>query len=280
TMLNRSLPLDQVQQAGYNPAAAGAGSGIQLAQYCPPGGCLPAGMMPPPGGISPPGLPGMPGGAPGGMPGMMGPGAPLAMGTPRVPGAVAAIGAITGGPVGGVPVGRTEVYFTAPVDMKVSWYAAAPGGAPGFSATALDVPGRYNFLQGAVYRLKLSNIPGLGGGELYPTLQVYPATHKTADFLAHSAVPVAFTQEDLEQVIAGNFVVKVIYLPDPNFANLATTGPDEVVSSRLEPGVDPIAEACRRGTILLVIRLGNINLELQHSPAMDAPGPFHVNQGP
>src|SRR5262249_20823452 len=81
--------------------------------------------------------------------------------------------------------------------------------------------------------------------------------------------------EDLEQVAAGNLVVKVIYLPDPHSQSLVTTGPDEVVSSRLEPGVDPIAEACRRGSILLVVRVGNIHLELPHSPAMDAPGP-HV----
>jgi len=68
--------------------------------------------------------------------------------------------------------------------------------------------------------------------------------------------------------------VKVIYLPDPQFQDLAATGPSEVVSSRLEPGVDPLAEACRRGSILLVLRMGNIHLELPHTPAMDAPGPF------
>src|SRR5262249_22668359 len=97
-----------------------------------------------------------------------------------------------------------------------------------------------------------------------------------AAFLAHSAVPVSFTEEDLEQVSSGNFVVKVIYLPDPQFQDLASTGPDEVVSSRLEPGVDPIAEAYRRGSILLIVRVGNIDLEAPNTPAMDAPGPNGV----
>ena len=60
-----------------------------------------------------------------------------------------------------------------------------------------------------------------------------------------------------EQAAAHNFVVKVIYLPDPQYQDLAATGPDEVVSSRLEPGVDPIVEAKRRGSILAIIRLGN-----------------------
>ncbi len=134
---------------------------------------------------------------------------------------------------------------------------------------------RYNFLQASIYRLKLSDIPNRPGVELYPTLEVVPSKAKTCTFLSHSAVPVVFTEEDFEQVAAGNFVVKVIYLPDPQFQDLAATGPDEVVSSRLEPGMDPIVEAKRRGSILLVVRLGNIDLEAPNTPAMDSPNPFH-----
>jgi hypothetical protein len=280
-MLAQSLPMNQIQRTNYTRNGASTG-GIM-----PAGGMLP-GAVPPPGGISPPGVPGMPGmpspggvvqagmmapmgGAPVGVPGT----GPLAMGTPPVPGAVAAVGALTGPGVSPFPAQRSEVYFTGPLDMKVSWYTGLGNGNAGYSANAIDVPGRYNFLQGAVYRLKLTNIPNRPDMELYPTLEVWPANAKTCTFLAHSAVPVTFTDEDLEQVAAGNLVVKVIYLPDCNSQSLATTGPDEVVSSRLEPGVDPIAEACRRGSILLVVRVGNIHLELPHSPAMDAPGP-HV----
>jgi hypothetical protein len=158
--------------------------------------------------------------------------------------------------------------------MKVSWYAPAPDGRPGFGSNQLVVPGRYNFLQAAIYRLKLSAIPNRPGLELYPTLEVVPSNARTDTFLAHSAVPVTFTDEDLDQVVAGNYVVKVVYLPFPQFQDLATTGPDEVVSSRLEPGADPIAEACRRGNILVVVRLGNIDLEAPNTPAMDAPSPY------
>jgi hypothetical protein len=191
---------------------------------------------------------------------------------PGPPGAVAALGALSGGPqVGGST--RSEIRFAGPGGMKISWYAPRPDGKPGFTTQFLEAPARYNFLQSAIYRLKLSDIPNRPGLDLYPTLEVLPCNPKTATFLAHSAVPVAFTEEDFEQVTAGNFVVKVIYLPDPQFQDLAATGPDEVVSSRLEPGVDPILEAKRRGTILAVIRLGNIDLEAPNTPAMDAPDP-------
>ena len=152
-------------------------------------------------------------------------------------------------------------------------------GQPGFGGEYLTAPGRYNFLQAAIYRLKLTDIPQRAGLDLYPTLEVVPVNAKTATFLAHSSVPVSITEEDLNQVAAGNFLVKVIYLPDPQFQDLASTGAEEIISSRLEPGVDPVAEALRRGSILLIVRLGNILLELPNTPAMDAPSPFAARQG-
>jgi hypothetical protein len=167
--------------------------------------------------------------------------------------------------------------------MKIAWYAPTPDGKAGFTTQYLEAPGRYNFMQAAIYRLKLSDIPNRPGVELYPTLEVVPTNNRTSTFLAHSAVPIGFTEEDFQQVAAGNYVVKVIYLPDPQFQDLAATGLGEVVSSRLEPGADPIAEAHRRGSILLVIRLGNIDLEAPNTPAMDAPSqyaPKHIMPPP
>jgi hypothetical protein len=177
------------------------------------------------------------------------------------------------------PTQRTEVRFVRPTGMKVSWYSSG-GAKPGFTSTQIDTPGRYNFAQAAIYRLKLSNIEGRPGMVVYPTLEVVPSNAKTDAFLAHSAVPVEFTNEDLDQVAAGNYVVKVIYLPDPQYQDVASTGGlEEIVSSRLEPGTDPIVEAQRRGSILLVIRMGNILLELENTPPMDAPNPYACPPG-
>jgi hypothetical protein len=174
---------------------------------------------------------------------------------------------------------RTQVRFANPPGMRVTWYVPTQDGRTAPSPQYLETPGRYNFLQGAIYRLKLSDIPNRPGVELYPTLEVVPSGARACAFLSHSSVPVSFTEEDFEQVAAGNFVVKVIYLPDPQFQDLASTGPDEVVSSRLEPGVDPIAEAYRRGCILCIVRIGNGDLEAPNTPAMDSPGPGGMARG-
>jgi hypothetical protein len=223
-------------------------------------------MMPPgyyggPGGVVPAGIAGPPGGPP-----------------------IAGVVAAPPPSAGPAPFAsfRTEIKFVGPSGMKISWFAPQAGGRTGFGPEELTAPARYNFPQAAVYRLKLADIPNRPDMVLYPTLEVVPANARTATFLAHSAVPVFFSDEDLDQVAAGNFLVKVIYLPDPQFQELATLGVDEVVSTRLEPGVDPIAEACRRGSILAVVRVGNINLELPNSPSMDVPpgwAPGHLPPG-
>ncbi|MFO0927976.1 MAG: hypothetical protein U0736_13200 [Gemmataceae bacterium] len=268
TLLYRQYPPEVLAQAGLSAPAA---SGISTANYSnvarPFGGIVQTQAKedgdkgPPP---NPPALPNTPQFT--GIPGIMPPGPP---------GAVAALGALTGQ---STPFGthRTEVRFVGPAGMKISWYSPRAEGKGGFAAEFLEAPARYNFLQAAIYRLKLSDIPNRPGPALYPTLEVLPANVKTSVFLSHSAVPISFTEEDFEQVAAGNFVVKVIYLPDPQYQDLAATGPDEVVSSRLEPGVDPVLEAKRRGSILAIVRLGNIDLEARGTPAMDAPDQAQV----
>jgi hypothetical protein len=185
-------------------------------------------------------------------------------------GAVAAVGALPPGGLAAPINARTSIRFGEPERMKISWFG--PGG---MSDVVLTTPARYNFPQGGIYRLKLSNIPGRPDVDLYPTLEVVPATAKTAAYLAHSSVPISFTDEDFEQVLAGNFLVKVIYLPDPVFQDVAAVaGPAEVISVRLEPGVDPIAAARQRGEILAIVRLGNIDLDVKGVPGLDAPNPF------
>ena len=157
------------------------------------------------------------------------------------------------------PAQSSQIAFQNPDGMEVRWDVSSPGR---FDSEALVVPGRYNFAQGAIFRLKLSNIPGRAGVELYPTLEVGPVTPRTEAFLAHNAVPVQFTEEDFDQVLSGNFVTKVIYLPNPAFQELALAGVETLVSTRLEPGTDPIVEATRRGSILAVVRLGNKDLQV------------------
>ena len=156
----------------------------------------------------------------------------------------------------GMPA-TSQISFLGEEPLQISWDV---GGSGCFDSSPLFVPGKQDFPQGAIYRLKVSNLPGRETVTLYPTLEVAPVTPRTDAYLAHAPVPVQFTEEDFDQVLSGNFVTKVIYLPDPEYTEVALAGVETLVSTRLDPGVDPIAEADRRGSILGILRMGNKDL--------------------
>lgn len=177
-------------------------------------------------------------------------------------------------------IGATsQMLFVGPEGMIITWDVSAPGA---FDSEPLVAPGRYNFPQGAIYRLKLTNIPGREGAELYPSIEIAPSLPRTDAYLAHNSVPVQFTEEDFDQVLSGNFVTKVIYLPDPDFQELALAGVETLVSTRLDPGLDPIVEADRRGAILAIIRVGDKDLQVGGQEMMGGQpgGMFPGNCGP
>lgn len=163
---------------------------------------------------------------------------------------------------------RTSIRLSGPAGMKLSWQL--PDGSFKDEKDALTTAKECNFRQGQVYRLRVKVASGKAPERaFYPTLEVAPATAKTKTFLAYSSVPVAFTADDFAQAKDGTLVVKVIYLPDPSDQDFSTVvGAEELVSTKLEAGVDPVAEAQRRGSVLAVIRLGNIDLENRVSPAI------------
>ena len=183
----------------------------------------------------------------------------------------------TGG-IGGTAMAPTsQIGFIGPDGMQIRWDASMPGG---FDSSPLVAPGRYDFPQGAIYRLKLTDIAGREGIELYPSLEVAPVTPRTAAYLAHNAIPFQITEEDLDQVTTGNFVTKVVYLPDPDYQELAVAGVETLVSTRLDPGCDPVVEADRRGSILAIIRIGNKDLESTGAGAGATGTPLASGGGP
>ncbi|MEO1529173.1 MAG: hypothetical protein AAFX06_27445 [Planctomycetota bacterium] len=179
-------------------------------------------------------------------------------------------GVIQGGVMSGAMVGAPvmqplQVTFGRPEGMQVLYDQSGSGT---FDSQPLIVPARQNFPQGGLFRLKLTNIPGREGVELYPTIELAFANPRTGAYLAHNSIPVQFDEEDFDQVVTGNFVTKVLYLPDPDFQGPALAGIDTLVSTRLDPGIDPIVEADRRGSILAIIRLGDKDIEMPGAGAM------------
>jgi RNA polymerase sigma factor (sigma-70 family) len=155
-----------------------------------------------------------------------------------------------------------QVRLAGPPGMKVARFVPAEGGkTKSVTSVAKEAPCRLNLPLGQTVRLKLSDIPNRPGLTLYPSVEVMPANSRTAAFVANTFANLTFTPEDFDQVAGGRLVIKVIYLKGAE-----GTEPDEVTSPRLEPGADPIAEAGRRGSLLMVVRLGGIDLEAGGGP--------------
>jgi hypothetical protein len=154
-------------------------------------------------------------------------------------------------------VPTSQINFLGLESLTIHWDANQPGA---FDSAPFICPATHDFVQGNIYRLKLTDIPGHPGKELYPTLEIAPTAARTQAFLAHSSVPIEFTDNDFDQVFSGNFVTKVVYLPNPEFQGIAMSGVGTLVNTQLQPGVDPIVEASKRGSILAVIRMGNKDL--------------------
>jgi hypothetical protein len=143
---------------------------------------------------------------------------------------------------------RTQVFFKEPAGIKVFWLTTKDG-KTSYSKVPLETPGRFNFVQGASYRLKLTHLPGHAGLELFPTLEVAASSPRVQEFLAHNSVPITLTEGEINQVVKGNFLVKVVHLPTQQGGD-----PEVAVVS----GKDAVQEAVRRGSVLLVLRVGNI----------------------
>ncbi|MDR2344713.1 MAG: hypothetical protein LBE18_01465 [Planctomycetaceae bacterium] len=153
----------------------------------------------------------------------------------------------------------SQILFESPYTLIIHYDAKIPGA---FDSEPLICPAKHEFAQGKIYRLKLSNIPGRPGKELYPTLEIAPVNTRTFTYLVSCSIPISFTENDFDQVLSGNLITKVIYFPDREYQGLANAGLGTIVNTDLEPGVDPIMEAQNRGSILAIIRMGNKDLRL------------------
>ena len=158
------------------------------------------------------------------------------------------------------PGQTTQVKFTGQPGMVIGWKVA-----DGWANDQLHSGSRFDFSQNAVYQLKFNEFQGEGYEDiqLYPTLEVRGTDPATREYLEHSVVPVEVTDEDLEHILHNNMVTKVIYLPDPKHQSRAIAGVETLISTKLAPGIDPVQQAERMGTIMVVLRFGNKNLEMQ-----------------
>lgn len=163
------------------------------------------------------------------------------------PGAIGSVRLERGGPLPGY---FQPVEIRAPEGVKVS---LAQSGAFEEPQAA---PRNVGLLIAPVYRLRVSNIPGAEGLEVFPTIEVIDRLYPPPGERRRFPIPIELTEEDLQLALDGKFVTRVIYLEDPSQAMPILDKPERPNWFDAGPGVNPLEEADRWGRPLAVLRLG------------------------
>jgi RNA polymerase sigma factor (sigma-70 family) len=158
---------------------------------------------------------------------------------------------------------EVQIRIVAPIGMKV---CLSPHSDKNNKVVSIEVPGRLNLEQGKRSRLKLYDISNRPGIERFPIVEILPMGAVTRPFLANSAIPIEFTDEDFDHVNGGRAITKVAYLT--NKSKGSGTKPPKATDGSFVKTIasydfvdqDVIELARQRGTVLAIVRMGNIDL--------------------
>lgn len=168
------------------------------------------------------------------------------------PGVVGAARLQRGGAVGGY---YQPVAFRGPENTAFSLATEGVFGPPHDSQNPLQV----GLLIGAVYRFKVTSIPGYEGEELFPSVEVIDRTYPPHHLAAKYPIPINLELDDLTAALAGQLVTRVIYLEDPSTALAVSTTPESSRALDVPAHQDPLQVADTLGRPVAIVRIGSLS---------------------
>lgn len=134
----------------------------------------------------------------------------------------------------------------------------------GIDEESRPAPAQATLLVGHVYRIRISDLPGMPGVELYPTIELVHRLHPPVELLDEFPVPIDITEDEIASVLGDQMVTKVIYLERPD---LAAPQPQENGPrvTDLRPADNLIETATRLGRPVVILRMGG-RIPLSNSP--------------
>lgn len=146
-------------------------------------------------------------------------------------------------------------YFQ-PVQVILPEGAAVSLAADGAFTDPTPAPLKVGLLIGQVYRLRISEIPGYPGEEVFPTIELVDRLYPPQGLRWKFPIPIEITQADLDAALSGRFVTRVVYLEDPENA-LPVQGDVQHPSWwDAGPRENPLELADRLGRPMAILRLG------------------------
>jgi uncharacterized repeat protein (TIGR01451 family) len=157
----------------------------------------------------------------------------------------------------GPPVGPAPLLFVRLVG-PTGTHVVLP---QGYQLRDLPAPAVLGLRPGYIYRLQMDNFASRPGVRLFPTIEVRGTLNLPPQINAlNYPAPVYLTEADIDAVVAGALVTKVVYLEYPERAVPAAQLPGEVFQTELPPREDLLNRAREFGRPLLVLRIGGRQL--------------------
>ncbi len=113
-------------------------------------------------------------------------------------------------------------------------------------------------LIGAVYRFRITGIPGAVGAELYPTVELIDRTYPPPGLANRYPIPINLDQEDLEAALDGKLVTRVVVLEDPQTAIPLAQKPTASNAIEVAQHQDALEVADRLGRPVAIVRIGSV----------------------
>jgi uncharacterized repeat protein (TIGR01451 family) len=111
------------------------------------------------------------------------------------------------------------------------------------------------------------------GGALYPTLEVRNTLALPPNIpVSRFPAPIVIHPEEVEKILAGAFITKVIYLENPDLAVPRSTTKEELIETTLTGPVDPVEEAKLLGRPVLIVRIGLKDIDAKELQRTSVPG--------
>lgn len=163
------------------------------------------------------------------------------------PGAIGSFRLMRGGPLSG---------YLQPVQIRV----------PQGTRTALAVDGQFTepaegdalagMMIGGVYRLRVTDIPGSPGLEVFPTVELIDRLYPPPGLALRFPVVVELTADELRLAAEGGFITRIIYVEDPLQALPVREKDGHTAWIEAPHGDDPLVTADRIGRPIAILRIG------------------------
>ncbi len=171
---------------------------------------------------------------------------------PQAPGA-----AVVGGGAEPLSPDIQVVGFQAPEGALVEVLGPTPESVPS-PLGAGPLPALVGLRVGVGYRLRISQLPGRPGAELYPVIEIVGHLHRPNGLdVSKFPIRIVFTEDDfVDAVDHGRLVTHVTYIEDPEQALPLALPKGEIPVVTLSPSEEPLKVGAALGRVMAIARIG------------------------